>query len=91
MDPRVMVQRMHGQMQANAQQVQDYCRGLQAWEEAMARKDEALRQRKLRRLRGEEDESDVREQGNMHYRAGDFQAALACYTRSIALNGYVWS
>ena len=77
-------------MQANAQQLQDYGRELHAWEAAMHRKDEALRQRKLRRQRGEEDESDVREQGNAHYRAGEFEAALACYTRAIALtDGYV--
>jgi len=86
MDPRILAQRAQGQMQANVQAMQACTRELFAWEEVMAAKDEALRQRKLRRERGEEDEADVREQGNAHYRDGNLQAALACYTRSLALN-----
>ena len=86
MDPRMLAQRAQGQMQANVQAMQACTRELFAWEEVMAAKDEALRQRKFRRERGEEDEADVREQGNAYYRDGNFQAALECYTRSLALN-----
>lgn len=90
MDLRMLAQRAQGQMQANVQAMQQCTRELFAWEEVMAAKDEALQQRKLRRERGEEDEADVREQGNAHYRDGNFQEALECYTRSLALNRCVF-
>jgi len=90
MDPRMLAQRAQGQMQANVQAVQDCTRELFAWEEVMAAKDEALRQRKFRRERGEEDATDVREQGNVFYRDGNFEAALACYTRSLTLDRCVF-
>lgn len=89
MDPRTLAQRAHGQMQANIQAMQDWSRELTAWEEVMAAKDEALRQRKLRRERGEEDPTDIREQGNIYHRQGDLKSALRCYTRSLTLDGCV--
>lgn len=52
----------------------------------MAKKDEALRQKKLRRERGEEDFEDLRGLGNVHYRAGQWAQALASYSRSIELD-----
>lgn len=86
----MLAQRAQGQMQANVQAMQDCTRELFAWEEVMAAKDEALRQQKLRRERGEEDAADVREQGNAYYRDGNLEAALACYTRSLTLDRCVF-
>ena len=49
MDPaqlQALLHRRHGQLRANAEAVADFQCELRRWEEDMARKDEALRQRR---------------------------------------------
>lgn len=91
----LMLQR-HAQLRAEAEEVGDAHRELRRWEEEMAWRDEAIRERRRERLAREQEQQAqqqgeagqaeaLRAQGNQHYKRGHFEQAVDCYTRCLAL------